>query len=280
MATVPSSLLMQGDQMKKIIVLLTFIAVLFSCIGCSNNQASSSVSNVQKDATNTMDTFVSAFERIESSGANLLSCFEDYLKMNSSAKYATVKKAEEYTKIMESEYDDIIEHYQDYAQLENIVYQVRLLKNLIPQPIDNTEQALNNAAVLYQLYFQQISSSFSIIASNINDIEKGQNISHVVGYYDELNNMPMPDTMIKGIDFLSKVKEDGIIKYTYISDKDNTNAQLNYNLFLIAVGMDTGLSLKFDENAAYVYKESTMVSAIMAGNDAELGNFFMVSFQE
>lgn len=266
--------------MKKIIVSLTFIVFLVSCIGCANTQVSSSVSTALKDNTNTIDTFISSFEQIENIGDDLFSCLDGYKNMNPSAKYEAVKKAETYTKMMESEYDDFIDHYQGNSQLENIVYQIRLLKNLIPQPIDSTEQALNNAAVLYQLYFQQISSSFSIIASNIDDIEKEQDVSYSVGYYDELKNMPMPDTIIMGIEFSSKVKEDGIIKYTYISDKDNTNAQLNYNLFLIAVGMDTGLSLTFDGTAAYVYKENTMVSAIMAGNDDELGNFFMVSFPE
>ena len=255
------------------------LVILICCTGCSighEHDATDMKTNNYDD----LSTIIDSFESIEKNVADLIVCFEGYTDMNPSDKYEAVKKAETYTKMMKADYDDFIDHYQGNGQLENIVYQIRLLKNIIPQPIDNSEQALNNAAVLYQLYFQQISSSFSIIASNIDDIERKQDISYFVGYYDELKNMPMPDTMIFGIELSSKVKEDGIIKYTYILDTDNVNAQLNYNLFLIAVGMDTGLSLTFDGNAAYVYKENIMVSVIMAGKDDKLGNFFMVSFLE
>ena len=265
---------------KTILLVLLFLTIVIT--GCTTKQQTpiDNDSTQLHDINATLAEIEDALINIETEGDSLVSYFQNYLELDNESKLKVVQSAETSNEKLRCEYDRILALTNDVEPLQNISYQIRLLRNLIPQPVTNDLKSLNNAVVLYQLYFQQLSSSFSIIASNIDDIGKEQNISYSVGYYYELKNMPMPDTMIMGIEFSSKVKENGIIKYTYISDKDNTNAQLNYNLYLVAVGMDTGLSLKFDGAAAYVYKENTMVSAIMAGNDAKLGNFFMVSFPE
>ena len=162
----------------------------------------------------------------------------------------------------------------------NIVFQVRMIQNLIPQPVSSDDQSLNNAAVLYQLFFQQLSSSFTLMSNDLNAISENRPIQNYIEYFDEMEKIPVPNTIIAGIDFDSKVEESNTVKYTYLTGRDDTDAQLNYNLYLVAIGMDSGLSLKFDGAAAYVYEGSKLVSAVMAGSDSELGNFFIVSFPQ
>lgn len=130
------------------------------------------------------------------------------------------------------------------------------------------------------MYFQQMASSFSYLSEDMKHISEGEELVPLIAYFDEMAKMPEPDTIIYDVTFSGKETQDGVVKYTYNSGNDSTDAQMNYNLYLIAIGMDSGLTLQFDNAAAYVYDGDEMVSALMAGADDNIGNFFMVTFPQ
>ena len=91
--------------------------------------------------------------------------------------------------------------------------------------------------------------------------------------------MTTPDSVIYDITYDSKKTESGVIQYMYILGEDETDAMLNYNAYLKALTLSELLSVDISDNAAYVSKDGTMVSAMMAGNDSEKGYFLIISFQ-
>ena len=268
------TLLILVEEMRKIVLLLSCVLIIVVMNGCSAKKDVSSDSIVGDDA------IIQQIEEVESVGYALFDCFDGFADMDSTSKYKVVKNAEKLTASMNSELDDIISKCKEDEKYVNIVFQVRMIQNLIPQPVSSDDQSLNNAAVLYQLFFQQLSSSFTLMSNDLNAISENRPIQNYIEYFDEMEKIPVPNTIIAGIDFDSKVEESNTVKYTYLTGRDDTDAQLNYNLYLVAIGMDSGLSLKFDGAAAYVYEGSKLVSAVMAGSDSELGNFFIVSFPQ
>ena len=181
---------------------------------------------------------------------------------------------------MNDEYQEIIKFCKDNSSYEDISYQSQLLSHIIPMPISNDEVSIDNAEILYQMYFQQLSSSFLYFAEDTEYINNNEPLTKRITFFEAVPQMARPDTIIYGISALDEKTEDGVLKFTYKLGENETDAQMNYNLYLIALGMDTGLTLQFDGTAAYVYDGKDMVSAIMAGEDTEIGNFFMVSFPE
>ena len=270
--------------MKKLLIMICafIILSLSACIGStSNDEKGASVTESLNDSEdeNIME-IVSLFDYVQDIGTSLFDCFEGFDLLESNEKYNRIKEAETLTSEMATYYESILNICKEFSEYANVEYQTKLLKNLIPQPIENNSQAIKNATILYQMYFQQMSSSFFYLAEDMRLISEGKKLENRILYYDNMPKIVRPDTIICGITYVEDKTEDGVIKYTYNSGEDATDAQMNYNLYLIALGMDTGFTLQFDGTAVYVFDGDTMVSALMAGTDAEIGNFFMVTFPE
>jgi len=271
--------------MKKVafFALCAIIVLTFSSCGKSTdtiNNDSTTLTESESIGSSGILDMVDYFNDVQSIGTSLFDCFSDFNNLDNNTKFKRIKEAESYTESMHEKYTAILKLCQGNQNWGNIEYQIRLLDHLIPQPIKNNSQSISNATVLYQMYFQQISSSFSYISEDIEHISNGEPLENRLSYYDKISKMPKPDTIIYGVSFISEETEDGAIKYTYNSGNDETEAQMNYNLYLIALGMDTGLTLQFDNTVAYVFDGDNMVSALMAGTDADIGHFFMVSFPQ
>lgn len=268
--------------MKGKVQLLLIVCILcMFFMGCNNNYDSSVSEYEEASQSNSIQTIAGSFNDLEDIGKSLFACFNNYNDLGLDAQYKVIKEAESHVESMLIEYNRILDICRERADLSNIAYQIQLLKHAAPLNITSKDaQSLNNAATLYQLYFQQLSSSFTIMAEDMECINSGKDVENTVEYYKEMEKLPMPETIIAGINFSSKAAKNGSIQYTYTNSQDDTDAQLNYNLYLVALGMNNDLTLQFDDMAAYVYDGNIMVSAIMAGKDGNLGNFFIVSFPD
>ena len=70
-----------------------------------------------------------------------------------------------------------------------------------------------------------------------------------------------------------------MVQYMYLLGQDETDASMNYNIYLSAVEMDESLRVSIEDTYCYVLKDQKMASAMMAGNDPVKGFFLIVSFQ-
>ena len=214
-----------------LISFLLFVVIITACSNSRKNDLST---------VSTVEDILRSVNNVESIGDSLFECFDVFADMDSNSKYKAVKNAEKLTESMNSEFDNIINQCKSDEELGNVLFQARMMQNLIPQPVSSDDQSLNNAVVLYQLFFQQLSSSFTLMSNDLNAISENKPIQNYIEYFDEMERIPVPNTIIVGIDFESKVEESKSVKYTYLSGKDDTDAQLNYNLYLLAIGMDSG----------------------------------------
>lgn len=263
----------------KRIVLAVFIA--FMCLnmtGCSHTQPNPSV-NSQTEVSNEDSVFdiSDSISIIIDNGNQIVQSVENINDMDQAKQFDRLCQAERYAAVISDEISDVLERYDGNREVQNVIYQLKLIQHITPQTIKNDSTSIKNAIVLYQMYLQQLSSSFSLISvytdPNNNSTDSGKEV------FAENSQMPIPSSIIFGISFIDSLSEDDVIKYTFNSG-DDLDAMMNYNLYLIALGMDTGLTLSFDGSAVYIYDGSNMVSVIMAGNDAEIGNFFFVSFPQ
>ena len=260
-----------------LIIALTLSACENTTVQDGNIDNPESAVSTEAEETNPV---ASKLVEVQELGTALFFFFFGFDNLSYTDKYSCVKEAEKQTALMNAVYQDIIDICESNSSYEDVEYQTKLLSHLIPMPISNDNNAIDNAEILYQMYFQQLSSSFSYFSEDLERMKENESSPIRTAFFDEVPKIPKPDTIIYGISFHSEKTEDGVVKYTYSSGDDAEDAQMNYNLYLIALGMDTGLTLQFDGAATYVYDGSDMVSAIMAGEDAQIGNFFMVSFPE
>ena len=270
--------------MRKHVVISFLLMVGLLLTACGNNSVQTIDSEIAENNTSNETTeshpLVVKLDRVQELGTALFDEFNGFDNMDYKEKSSAIKKAESYTALMNDEYQGIIEYCNENASYADISYQTQLLAHLIPMPITDDKQSIDNAEVLYQMYFQQLSSSFSYFAEDTEHINNNEPLTKRTAFFECVPQIAKPDTIIYGISAFDEQTEDGVIKYTYKSGENAADAQMNYNLYLIALGMDTGLTLQFDGAAAYVYDGNNMVSAIMAGEDEQIGNFFMISFPE
>lgn len=270
--------------MKNQFMFIILLMIALCLTACGKNTTQSVDTNITEEITTgkTEDAhpLVSRLEKVQELGSTLFDIFNNFDSLNYNEKYNRIKEAEEYTSLMNDEYQEIIKLCKDDSSYTDISYQTQLLSHIIPMSISNDKTSIDNAEILYQMYFQQLSSSFSYFAEDTERIKNNEPLTKRTAFFEAVPQMARPDTIIHGISAFDEKTEDGVLKYTYKSGENAANAQMNYNLYLIALGMDTGLTLQFDGADAYVYEGKNMVSAIMAGEDAEIGNFFILSFPE
>ncbi len=221
------------------------------------------------------------FAEIMDVGTQLMDCVSGVADLPSETQYERYLSADAYTDQMKELYTDIIEACSENNELEEVVYQTQLLENQCPSPVAGSDAtSLANQAVLYQMYLQQISSSFSYLSEYMDYLAGNREMPDGITYYDELSNMPTPDSVIYGIAYSSEKTDSGVKQYFYTIGDNSSDANMNLNIYLAAVDHMEGLTVEITDTYSYVTKAGKMVSAIMAGTDSSLGYFMIVSFQE
>ena len=180
---------------------------------------------------------------------------------------------------MREQYSEIINACSSEEELGFLVYQTKLLDAASPPKISGADAAsLANHAVLYQMYLQQISSSFSYLSIEMDRLAGNSNEANIVGFFNEAPEMPTPDSVVFDITYDSKKVESDIVLYTYLLGEDETTATMNYNNYLSAVDMSDNLSISIEDTYCYISRNGTTVSVMKAGEDDEKGYFLTVSF--
>lgn len=221
------------------------------------------------------------FTQLMSVGDELISCIVDVSAMSKTEQYSQFQHADKYVAQMQQSYEKIVESCKEEDSLNGLVYQICLLQNMCPDPIiKNDEYSLNNQKTLYQLYLQQISSSFNFLSEYMSYLAGNRDMPAGVSYYEEVSDMPTPDSVIYDISYDSEQTDAGVKQYMYLIGDNESVANTNYNIYLSALELSEGLEIKIENPYTYVMKDSQMVSAMMAGNDAQKGYFLIVSFRE
>ena len=219
------------------------------------------------------------FAKIMDEGRKLFPCIADIPTLDSNEQFKAFQIADSYTQKMREQYSDIINACSSEEELCFLVYQTKLLDAASPPKISGADAAfLANNAVLYQMYLQQISSSFNYLSIEMDRLAGNSNEANMVGFFDEAPEIPTPDSVIFDITYDSKKVESDIVLYTYLLGEDETTATMNYNNYLSAVDMSDNLSVSIEDTYCYISRNGTTVSVMKAGEDDEKGYFLTVSF--
>lgn len=71
-----------------------------------------------------------------------------------------------------------------------------------------------------------------------------------------------------------------MVQYTYLIGNDDSEAMLNYNIYLKSLDMRTDIKVTINDNTAIITKNGIMISAMTAGYDEEKGYILIVIFKE
>lgn len=220
------------------------------------------------------------FASIMDEGSALVECISEIGTMPEQLQYEQFLKADKCTAAMEGIYEEINTTCANYEELNTIVYQTNLLKNTCPATISGSDAvSLANQGILYQVYLQQLSSSCSYLSEELGYLAGNREQAGIITYFAEVSEMPTPDTVIYGITYYSTQNAPGNVQYLYLLGNDETEAMLNYNLFLSAIEATTELKVDISDSMAMVSENGNMLSAMMAGNDSSIGYFLTVSFR-
>lgn len=225
-------------------------------------------------------TLNTKFEQMMDAGTPLFDCLTGVTALDDGTQYEKFLEADKYVAIMVSTYEEIISACANYEELNGIVYQTNLLRYACPPPISGSDAtSLANQGVLYQLYLQQLSSSCSYMSECLAYLSGNGGQLAKVAYFEEVPDIPTPDSVIYGISYESTVNAQGNIQYMYLLGDSETDATLNYNLYLSAIEASTELQVDISDSMAMVSQNGNLVSAMMAGNDSSIGYFLTVSFR-
>lgn len=220
------------------------------------------------------------FEEMMEVGTPLFSCLSGISDLDASAQYEKFLEADQYTATMAGIYEKIVAVCADLEELDTIVYQTKLLKNACPPAISGSDAtSLANQGVLYQLYLQQLSSSCCYISECLDYLAGNRERPEAIPYFEEVPQMPTPDAILYGISYHSTQTAPGNIQYMYLLGDSETDAMLNYNLFLSAIGANLEMEVDISDSMAILYQNGNMISVMMAGNDSSIGHFLAISFQ-
>lgn len=222
-----------------------------------------------------------SFAAIMELGTEMMDCINGIQAQNSDAQYAAFLNADTYVAEMKGAYGDLLEICGNEPEFERIRYHVKLLENCCPDAAKgNSVSELADQSILYQLYLRQISSSFNYFSEDMDYLAGTREAPKPIAFFAEVPEMPTPDSVIYGITFDSKKTESDTIQYTYLLGSDEANVNTDYNLYLMAIGISDSLNVEIYDSYVTVNKNGSMVSAMMAGNDASKGYFLTISFQQ
>lgn len=127
------------------------------------------------------------------------------------------------------------------------------------------------------MLFLAIIMSLSLVACSSNATTDSVETDNQWESFDEVFGMPKPDSCLDSIEYNDVKEESGTILYTYLlPEKEAQDIYEQYQAILVD---DCGFDIEVDENEmVYISRNNEVVSAMMAGTDEDLGNFFKVSF--
>lgn len=220
------------------------------------------------------------FSAIISNGNSLISCISDISSLNAEDQYVKFQESDDFIDTMKILYDEIIDACDGEEELDRILFQTKLLRFSAPDHIggDNAE-ALANQTVLYQLYLQQISSSFRYLSEDMDYLAGNRERPTPVAFFQEVATIPTPDSIIFGITYDSELTDSGVKQYMYLLGGSENEVDANYNNYLSAVKLGGNFDVSIDNEYAFITEDDNLVSAMAAGNDPVKGYYLIVSFR-
>lgn len=271
--------------MKKSGIFLSFcLAVTLTLTACGTNiknesDVSASIENqAVENQIESLENVNKDFQEIMRIGTDLMT---ELSNMTSNNEYDSLVKADNYVKEMKTYYADLLSLCEENNDLSDMAFQIKVLDHSCPNPIKgNDSTSINNQKVLYQLHLKQISSSFTYLSNYMDYLAGNSSKPNSESYFKELPDMPTPDTVMEEIVYDSEKTDSGVKQYMYLIGNTEEDANMNYNAYIVSLGICDNLSVDITSNVVYVTKNGTMVSAMMAGTDPVKGRFMIVSFQE
>ena len=271
--------------MKKIILSLGCVAILLS--GCTTSttertEVNSQITNEKSESTEkqiaSLDLVNKDFQEVMRIGNDLIT---ELSNISSQNEYESLVKADGYVKEMKVYYSNLLKLCEEDAELNDMAFQIKVLEHSCPNPISgNDSTSINNQKLLYQLHLKQISSSFTYLSNYMDYLAGNASKPDSETYFKEVPEMPTPDTVMHEITYDSEKTDSGVKQYMYLIGDTEEDANMNYNAYIVALGICDELSVEITSDVVYVKKNGTMVSAMMAGTDSQKGRFMIVSFQE
>jgi len=277
---------------KKIIsVLLILIIVSSMTAACGNSVPSDNAGSTDNTVTDSdkdiqaEDVQITSLEAVNKDFQEIMTIGTDLMNelsnMSSNSEYESLVKADDYVKEMKTYYADLMELCEEDEDLSGMAFQVKVLDHSCPNPISGEDStSINNQKILYQLHLKQISSSFMYLSNYMDYLAGNSEKPDAESYFKEVPEMPTPDTVMYEIEYDSEMTDSGVKQYIYLIGDTEEDANMNYNAYIVALGVCDGISVEITSDVVYVTKDGTMVSAMMAGTDPEKGRFMVVSFQE
>ncbi|MCQ2445294.1 MAG: hypothetical protein MJ141_00220 [Clostridia bacterium] len=216
------------------------------------------------------------FARVVEIGNQMMDCLDGIEQSNA---YDKLSQADQYTAEMNGIFDEIVSRCENDASCDRLVYQIRLTQNVSPSKIgSNNAGAIADQVILYQLFMQQMSSLFAYLADEMDYLSGETNRIMEIEYFTEVDGMPTPDTIIRGIQYDSLSTADGVRQYIYRIGDNDSDAQSNYNIYLKALEMDGHFETKIEDDYTFILRDGAVVSISAAGYDTAMGYYLIVSF--
>lgn len=227
-----------------------------------------------------MRTLNSSFTIVMDEGSAVIEDIADIGSLTNATRYSRLAEADEHTGKIVMELNDIIRTCGTEEELDRMAFQAHLLLNVCPSSLSGeSDTAIANQIILYQMFLQQLSSSFHYLSQDLDYLAGNCDRPAKVAHYSEIPDMPTPESIIYGISYDSQKIDSGVVQYMYLIGADEADANLNYNIYLRALEAEGRLTYDISDNGyVLVMQSGTMVSAIMAGNDPQTGYFMIVSF--
>ena len=96
---------------------------------------------------------------------------------------------------------------------------------------------------------------------------------------DKFSEIEIKDNANRKVYYFNVYSGNGYLADGVVIADNETDAMLNYNLFLSAIETNTELKVDVSDSMVIVSQDGKMVSVMMAGNDVSIGYFLTVSFQ-
>lgn len=240
------------------------------CLKCEETQNEELLENINL-----------SFAEIMDDGAKLIDILNGVTSLSPDEQYDSFIAADSYATSMRTKLLNLIDICSGEKDLERMVYQASLLEKNCPEAITGADSvSLKNQTVLYQLFMQQLSSSFSFLSEDMAYLAGTAPMPEQLAFFEEVPEMPRPDSVIYGVTYDSEKSVSGVKQYIYLIGNNESDANLNYNLYLSALESTSELKVSIEDTYSFVTIDGEMVSAMMAGTDSIKGYFLIVSFQE
>ncbi len=96
--------------------------------------------------------------------------------------------------------------------------------------------------------------------------------------FDEVMELPMPDSCITDVQYKTKEDNGSAIIYTFILPQSQEEANDTYHKYQLILADICGYSLENKDDMVYISRGGALCSLMMAGNDNEYGYFVQISF--